>query len=148
LKDWNTMPIFWRMAGTSVPFAGRSVSLKNILPPLGVSSRLRQRSKVLLPVPEGPMMEKLPFFDVGGDVFKHLQFAEAFTKVLRPDHACRLPALRFLLGSSLYPAQSRARARDHDTMKYRTATITRGKKALKVRLLIMSPALVRSCTAM
>ena len=57
LKDWNTMPMRRRRAGTSASGARMSWPSMKMRPPLGWSSRLRQRRKVLLPVPDGPMME-------------------------------------------------------------------------------------------
>ena len=58
LKDWNTMPIRRRMAYSCwglAPVRGWPSTV--ISPTVGSSRRLRQRSRVLLPVPEGPMME-------------------------------------------------------------------------------------------
>ena len=57
LNDWNTMPIFWRSRDTSASGASISCPPMMMLPAVGCSNRFRQRRKVLLPVPEGPMME-------------------------------------------------------------------------------------------
>jgi len=51
------MFIFWRSLGTSAFLSRMSTPSIRIEPPLGRSRRLRQRRNVLLPVPEGPMME-------------------------------------------------------------------------------------------
>ena len=50
------MPMCWRTLLMSVPGAVMSCPLKKIWPPVGVSSRFKQRRKVDLPEPEGPMM--------------------------------------------------------------------------------------------
>ena len=65
LKCWNTIPIFWRCSSilsfTILPSALRtfflvmSTPLKTMEPPVGSSIRLRERRKVDLPEPEGPM---------------------------------------------------------------------------------------------
>ena len=67
LKDWNTMPILariWRMwarsAGTSLPFRCMWVSgspSTQMTPSLIVSSVISMRSTVVLPEPDGPMIE-------------------------------------------------------------------------------------------
>ena len=57
LKDWKTMPIRRRRRGTSASGERMSCPSIRIVPPEGCSKRLRQRRKVLLPVPEGPMTE-------------------------------------------------------------------------------------------
>ena len=51
------MPIERRRALRSVARDVTSTPSKCTLPPLGSSSRLMQRSSVLLPEPEGPMMK-------------------------------------------------------------------------------------------
>ena len=56
LKCWKTMPICRRMASMSTLGSVMTVPLKVMVPALGSSSRLRQRRKVDLPEPEGPMM--------------------------------------------------------------------------------------------
>ena len=49
-----------------------SVPSKVMVPVVGVSSRFRQRRKVDLPEPEGPMMTTFsPSLDVLGDVVQH-----------------------------------------------------------------------------
>ena len=55
LKCWNTMPIFWRTA--SMWSSSTSTPSNLMLPPVGISSRFRQRRKVDLPQPEGPMRQ-------------------------------------------------------------------------------------------
>src|SRR5699024_8277975 len=55
LKCWNTMPIWQRMALISTLGSVISVPSKVMMPSVGVSSRFRQRRKVDLPEPEGPM---------------------------------------------------------------------------------------------
>src|SRR2546423_562644 len=50
------MPILRRMALMSVPPAIRSTPSMMIAPLVGSSSRLQQRNSVLLPEPDGPMM--------------------------------------------------------------------------------------------
>ena len=58
LKDWNTIPIRRRTAHSWAPLAAAmSCPSTRISPAVEVSSRLMQRSRVLLPVPEGPMTE-------------------------------------------------------------------------------------------
>ena len=57
LNDWNTMPMRRRSRGTSASGARMSCPSMRILPLVGCSNRFRQRRKVLLPVPEGPIME-------------------------------------------------------------------------------------------
>ena len=57
LNDWKTIPIFWRIFATSVFLESKSCPSTMILPPEGLSNKLRHRKKVLFPVPEGPMME-------------------------------------------------------------------------------------------
>src|SRR5690606_25099229 len=54
-KFWNTKPMRWRRARTSVSGRVTSSPRKMICPPVGVSRRLRQRSRVDLPHPEGPI---------------------------------------------------------------------------------------------
>ena len=56
LNCWNTMPILRLMPQRSARFAHMSWPRTVILPSVGVSSRLRQRRSVDLPVPEGPIM--------------------------------------------------------------------------------------------
>ena len=51
------MPILRRSAGRSQSGALTSMPSTTMLPDVGVSRRLRQRIKVDLPVPEGPMIE-------------------------------------------------------------------------------------------
>ena len=57
LNDWNTMPIFWRSLATLALGAMMSSPSTMISPLSGCSKRFKQRRKVLLPVPEGPIME-------------------------------------------------------------------------------------------
>ncbi len=54
LKCWNTMPISSRALLMSVSLAVMSCPFTTMLPALIFSSRLIQRSSVLLPEPEGP----------------------------------------------------------------------------------------------
>jgi hypothetical protein len=92
-KFWNTMPvcrrIFW-MAGQPIFLARRKVSFSSpmrIVPAVGISSRLMQRSSVLLPPPDGPTrpvtlpsaMRRLMSF--------RMIVAEAFFDVGKLDHA-------------------------------------------------------------
>ena len=57
LKFWNTMPILRRSRFTSAFRSRMSTPSISICPPEGSSKRFRQRRKVLLPVPEGPITE-------------------------------------------------------------------------------------------
>ena len=50
------MPIFWRILFMSHLREVMSTPSNSICPPEGTSSRLRQRKKVLLPEPEGPII--------------------------------------------------------------------------------------------
>ncbi|MCY1186432.1 hypothetical protein D9M73_273080 [compost metagenome] len=62
MKFWNTNPACWRKRRIApcCPPKGRLASMLMapiwICPASGVSSRLRQRKKVVLPEPLGPMM--------------------------------------------------------------------------------------------
>src|SRR5574344_292113 len=56
LNCWNTMPIRSRILLMSISGEVMSVPSKKMWPPVGCSSRLRERRKVDLPQPEGPMM--------------------------------------------------------------------------------------------
>ena len=64
LNCWNTMPIFCRCWSICLlcPLAQMSTPSIRICPEVGFSSRFRQRRKVLLPPPEGPMMDTTSFF--------------------------------------------------------------------------------------
>ena len=55
LNCWNTMPIFCRCWLRFMCLSMRSSPSKMTCPPSGRSSRFRQRRKVDLPEPEGPM---------------------------------------------------------------------------------------------
>ncbi|CDN45691.1 hypothetical protein BN871_IM_00030 [Paenibacillus sp. P22] len=57
LKCWNTMPMFSRTLLMSVRRSLMSISSTMTVPSVMSSSRFRQRSKVLLPEPEGPMTQ-------------------------------------------------------------------------------------------
>ena len=72
-----------------------SVPSKVMVPAVGVSSRLRQRRKVDLPEPEGPMMTTFsPGLDVLGDVVQHQVVAKGLGQVFNVDHfdAASFPA--------------------------------------------------------
>src|SRR5260370_14824947 len=56
LKLWNTMPTCWRSLRKSVAGSFTMVPSKRTLPPWIGSSPFTQRSMVLLPEPERPMM--------------------------------------------------------------------------------------------
>ena len=56
LKCWKTIPTFLRMRFISVFLSARSKSFTISCPDVIRSSPLMQRSKVLLPDPDGPMM--------------------------------------------------------------------------------------------
>ncbi|MNT33884.1 hypothetical protein D3C72_1698320 [compost metagenome] len=62
MKFWKTKPTCWRSLRISPCWcfsgllASISISPTLIRPPLGSSSRFRQRSRVVLPEPLGPMM--------------------------------------------------------------------------------------------
>ena len=56
LKCWNTMPTFSRTRLMSVFLSVMSTPPMTISPPSASSSRFRQRRRVDLPLPEGPMM--------------------------------------------------------------------------------------------
>ena len=55
LKCWNTMPILRRTASMFTLGSVMTSLSKVMVPAEGSSSRLRQRRKVDLPEPEGPM---------------------------------------------------------------------------------------------
>ena len=55
LKCWNTMPIFCRWRLMLQLLSVISTPLNRMRPPVGTSSRLRQRRNVDLPEPDGPM---------------------------------------------------------------------------------------------
>ncbi len=57
LKDWNTIPIFRRTRFTLHFLSVVITPSTTISPPVGVSRRLIQRSRVDFPVPDGPIME-------------------------------------------------------------------------------------------
>ena len=72
------MPILRRMALMSVARAIRSTPSTMIAPPVGSSSRLQQRSSVLLPEPDGPMMKTSSCArNAEVDAPQHLRRAEA-----------------------------------------------------------------------
>ena len=56
LKCWNTIPIWRRTASMSTLGSVMTVPSKVMVPEVGSSSKFRQRRKVDLPEPEGPMM--------------------------------------------------------------------------------------------
>ena len=56
LNCWNTMPIRARSLLMSFLGSVMSTPSKVMVPEVGSSSRFRQRRKVDLPEPEGPMM--------------------------------------------------------------------------------------------
>ncbi|MNV78129.1 hypothetical protein D3C71_1716010 [compost metagenome] len=55
MNCWNTMPTSWRRRLMSTVVAVTWWPLARMVPLVGVSSRLQQRSMVLLPEPEGPI---------------------------------------------------------------------------------------------
>jgi len=55
LKCWKTMPIFWRTWLMSVFLSVRSRPSTMTLPDVTSSKRFRQRKKVDLPEPDGPI---------------------------------------------------------------------------------------------
>ena len=55
LKCWNTITICWRTLSIFTLGSVMTVFSKVMVPAVGVSSRLRQRRKVDLPDPEGPI---------------------------------------------------------------------------------------------
>ena len=57
LNDWNTMPVDVRARSRSQSGWVSSMPSTNTLPSEGVSSMLTQRRSVLLPDPDGPMMQ-------------------------------------------------------------------------------------------
>ena len=58
LNCWNTMPILLAVpVDIDSLVVGESSPSKMTCPDVGISSRFRQRRKVDLPEPEGPMME-------------------------------------------------------------------------------------------
>ena len=56
LKLWNTMPIFRRKWCSGYPLAVMFSPSTQISPEVGGSSMLMALRRVLLPVPEGPMI--------------------------------------------------------------------------------------------
>ena len=55
LNCWNTMPILLRILSILVLFEVISTPSKMMCPPVGTSSRFKQRKKLDLPEPEGPI---------------------------------------------------------------------------------------------
>ena len=92
LKCWNTMPMSERTAraaaligwsGSGVEIAVPSMTMR---PSLGVSSRARQRSSVVLPEPLGPTTHTTSRSITGRrDARQHLVLAESLADVLRLD---------------------------------------------------------------
>src|ERR1044072_9193173 len=84
------MPILRRMALMSVARDIRSTPPKMIAPPLGSSRRLQQRSKVLLPEPDGPMMKTSSC----GATFRSMPRSTSVApNVLRSARTCRIGSL-------------------------------------------------------
>src|SRR5262245_10570607 len=95
------MPMRRRIALMSVARAVRSTPSKVIAPALGSSRRLQQRSSVLLPEPDGPMMNTSSW----GATFRSMPRSTSVApKLLRSARRCRigsgteLIALRLVLG--------------------------------------------------
>src|ERR1044072_7289234 len=110
------MPILRRMALMSVARDIRSTPPKMIAPPLGSSRRLQQRSKVLLPEPDGPMMKTSSC----GATFRSMPRSTSVApKVFRSARTCRrgsltmLVALRLVLGRIVARHAGHAVARKH-----------------------------------
>ena len=95
LNCWKTIPIRCRTAETSTPLRVISSPSKKIRPESIGSSRLTQRSRVLLPLPLGPMMTTTsPGSDLEVDAVEHEVVAEALAHVLEPDDRADLSVLR------------------------------------------------------
>ena len=109
LKLWNTMPTFSRTLLMSVLGSLTWMSSKKILPPVGSSSRLTQRSSVDLPEPDGPEDDDdLALRDVHVHVLEHLEVAEG----LAPGSRCgrsACPRARWSLRSTLRDSGGRSR---------------------------------------
>ena len=56
LKCWKTIPIFWRYRLMSACLSVMSLFSKRIVPFVGSSSKFKERKKVDLPEPEGPII--------------------------------------------------------------------------------------------
>ena len=67
LKLWNTMPTCWRSLRRSVLGSFTIVPSKATVPPWIGSSPLTQRSMVLLPEPERPMMAMISPFSTASE---------------------------------------------------------------------------------
>ena len=94
LNCWNTIPIRWRTVDTLVPLPVTSSPSRNTRPESTGSSRLTQRSKVLLPLPLGPMTTRTsPRFDAQVDAVEHEVRAEALPDRLQPHHRAAVLAV-------------------------------------------------------
>ena len=67
LKLWNTMPTCWRSLRRSVPGSFTTVPSNATVPPWIGSRPFTQRSMVLLPEPERPMMAMISPFSTFSD---------------------------------------------------------------------------------
>src|ERR1041385_6697176 len=92
------MPIFRRIALMSVARAIRSTPPSVIAPPLGSSSRLQQRSRVLLPEPDGPMMKTS---SCGATLRSMPRSTSVAPNVLRSARTCRIGSLTGLVALGL-----------------------------------------------
>ena len=88
-----------------------------------------------------------PGVNFGRHVGEHGQVAVSFGQVFDPDHAVR-PLWRRRCGSVRRSSRLIACNSAQAIRKYSAAASSKGKNASKVRLRMMSLALVRSCTAM
>ena len=98
LNCWKTMPTRWRTKSSSqlcspVPDPGplqMSWPSRKISPSSGGSSRLTQRSRVLLPEPLGPRMQTTSPLPTSRSIaFQHFELAEAFVDALELEHRLR-----------------------------------------------------------
>ena len=140
MNDWNTMPIFLRNSFTLAPRASMSCPSIITFPPVGCSNRLRQRRKVLLPVPEGPMMDITSPFSI---------VAVTFFSTARPSSYvfCRCSIAKRLMTYFLISWFNNVPS-IHALAIYMRATMMSGGKASKVCERMRSEAFVMSTTAM
>ena len=94
LNCWNTIPIRCRTAETSTPLPVISSPSRKMRPESTGSSRLTQRSSVLLPLPLGPMTTSTsPAVDAQVDAVEHEVVAEALPNRLEAHHRAAVPAV-------------------------------------------------------